>query len=265
MKNILSCLFLLTASTVFGQSRFKPVFQKYNAEGSTTVYHRNKMVWFYSDSLDARHKTLPGSTFNIVNAAIALEIGVLKTENDVVKWDGKKQSPAGQNLNEWNKDTELKTAFKNSNTWFFSEVAKRIGHKDYADFLKMCGYGNPIFNSTREDFWNAGDYGVSPVSQINFLRFFATEQLSFSPRTFRIVKDLMNTEKNNNYVLTSQSGLVKEGKKEQYWYIGYIQAKNNIYYFATRINKISTRKSLDFQKAGKEITLTVLKQIGAFN
>lgn len=260
MKKTLICLLLFSTSIAFGQTSLKQVFKKHDAEGSTTIYYRNRMVWFYSDSLDARRSTPPGATFNIVNAAIALETGALKTENELIKWDGKKQSQS-----EWNKDTDLKTAFKNSNVWFFSEVAKRIGHHDYAEFLKMCSYSIPAFKGKAQDFWNTADYGVSPVQQINFLRFFATEQLSFSPRTFSIVKRLMRTEKTSNYVLTDQSGTVKTNGKETYWYIGYIDVKDKLYYFATRITKSTGKKNVDFEKTAKEITLDILKQVKAIN
>lgn len=260
MKKTLVCLLLLSTSMVFGQASLKQVFKKYGVEGSTTVYYRNRMVWFYSDSLDARRNTPPGATFNIVNAAIALETGALKAETEVIKWDGKKQ-----NVIAWNKDTDLKTAFKNSNVWFFSEVAKKISHNDYAEFLKMCGYNIPAFKGKTLDFWNTADYLVNPVQQINFLRYFATGQLSFSPRTFNVVKGLMNTQKTSDYVLTDQTGLVKVNGKDTYWYIGYADVKDKLYYFATRIAKSSGQKNADLEKTGKEITLDILKQIKAIN
>lgn len=265
MKKIILYLLLLSSGTVYGQVNYKQVFKKYDVEGSITIYHQNKRNWLYSDSLDATRETLPGSSFKLINSCIALETGAIRTENELIKWDGKNSSLYGQKMNDWNKDSDLKVAYKNSNNWFFTELAKKIGRKDYFSFLKSCNYGNLNLSEKGDDFWNTGPFGISPKGQINFMRVFISEQLPFSPRTFRVVKELMNTEKTSVHLLADISGWTKTAGKDLAWEIGCVQMNNNVYYFATRITKPVNRKNPDFSKAAKEITINILRQIKAID
>ena len=76
--------------------------------------------------------------------------------------DGKPKSHLGIVVNAWNKDTDLKSAFKNSTVWFYVEVAKRIGRTKYKKILKKCNYGNSNLKEKGIDFWNYGEFAVSP-------------------------------------------------------------------------------------------------------
>ncbi|QNK64730.1 class D beta-lactamase [Pedobacter sp. PAMC26386] len=265
MKRTVIYLLLLSTCTAYGQTDFKQIFKKQDVEGSITIYNQNKMQWLFSDSLDAIRETLPGATFNLINSCIALETGVVKTENELIRWDGKSQDLCGKEMQEWNVDTDLRTAFKNSNKWFYAEIAKRIGRKDYLEFLTACGYGNFKLTEKGNDFWNSGSFGISPKGQVNFLRVFNREQLPFSPRTFSIVKELMFSGKKEGYILSEKSGWIKSDGKDVGWQIGYVKTKDNVYYFATRITKPLNKRNPGFAKAGKEITMDVFKQIKIIN
>lgn len=246
MKKILLFLLLISPAVIYAQSKVNQVFKDHHVEGSITVYNLSKKSWLYSDSLDALRETPPGSTFDLINSCIALETGVIKTENELLKVNGKAM--------------DLKTAYRNSSTWFYVELAKRIGKKDYTDFLKSCGYGNLDFSSKSADFWNAGPFGISPKAQVNTLKYFSREQMSFSPRTFRIGRELLTTEKTGNYILSDQTAWLKTNGKDLAWHIGYVQVKKNVYYFATRITKTSHKDNPELAKLAKEITMSILKQ-----
>jgi beta-lactamase class D len=53
-----------------------------------------------------------------------LETGVIKDENEVIKWDG-----TPQKFPEWNKDQTMRSAIAGSVIWFYQELARRIGQE----------------------------------------------------------------------------------------------------------------------------------------
>jgi len=247
MKNYIVILLLLFSSISYGQSNVKQLFKKHGVQGSTTIYNQNKRTWLYSDSTDATIETVPGSTFNILNAGIALESGALKTEKEVIIL------PKGK--------SDLQTAFQSNNQDFFEALANRVERKDYIEFAKGLNYGNHIVPSTGNSFWTNGTLKISPIAQINFLRPLLREQLSFSPRTFRIVKELMVSNKTAGYMLLKQSGSVTYGGKDYAWYIGAVKTKDNAFYFATRLVRNADPSKPFFDKIAERVTLDILKQI----
>jgi beta-lactamase class D len=63
-------------------------FKDCNVQGSTTIYDGFQQKWIYSDSADAQVTSLPASTFKVINLLIAIQTGVIKNGNEVVKWPG---------------------------------------------------------------------------------------------------------------------------------------------------------------------------------
>jgi beta-lactamase class D len=78
-------------------------FKDCNVNGSTSIYDYNKQKWIISDTADSKKETLPASTFKVINLLIALETGVIKDENVVVKWIGKTDTwlHCGVRVNNW--------------------------------------------------------------------------------------------------------------------------------------------------------------------
>src|SRR5690349_19684105 len=98
----------------------KKYFDAQNVEGCFTMLNNaDGQIVVYNMELDTMRFT-PASTFKIVNSLIALETGKATDENMVIKWDGvKRQNP------EWNKDMNMKEAFKVSNVAYYQELARR--------------------------------------------------------------------------------------------------------------------------------------------
>ena len=210
MKTKLLFLLLVTVCYCFGQNPLTKPFDDCKVTGSITIYDYNAKKWISSDITDSHVATLPASTFKIMNSLIALETGIIKDENEIVKWPGQIDTNKYGYRPETYHDMSLKEAYKVSAVWVYLEFAKKLGKECYKDFLTKCKYGNlEIFNDD-PDFWVYGNFAISPVNQIEILKGIYDESLPFSKRTFEIMKNVMIEEKTDNYTLrTKTAGRIK--------------------------------------------------------
>lgn len=259
MQKLLFYIFfsIFISAKAFGQIDFQKPFQDCNVQGSITIYDYKNKKWTFSDKADAKRELLPASTFKVINSMIALETGAVKGEKEVFKWDGRVRD-----IEAWNADTDMKDAFKNSTVWFYEEIARRVGKERYKEFLKKSNYGNgKIYGGRGVNFWVYGDFGVTPINQVEFLKAFYEEKLPFSKRTFEIVKRIMLNEKTDNYALYAKTGRTMSKEPDTGWWIGFVEGKNNIYFFATRITQKKGTENPRFNDCRKEITKTILREM----
>ena len=264
MKFKLFLLFLFPIS-LYAQDNFEKTFKDYNVAGSITIYDLDKDIWIYSNEEDSKIGTLPASTFKIINSLIALQTGVIKDEKQLIKWVG--INNVDTNLYGYRPDTyknmSLAEAFDKSAVWVYLEIAKRIGKEKYKSYLKLCGYGNLDLSEQGVDFWNFGNFKITPVEQINFLRKLYEGQLPFSKRVMNIVKKMMITEISDNYVIRAKTGMGVLDNSCIGWWVGYVEKKDNggTYFFATRIRNNSSFYSAKFAQDRKDLTKNILKQL----
>jgi len=232
-------------------------------DGSITLYHLENDVWIYSDSSDAIRSTLPASTFKILNSAIALESGVISSENETLEWDGTENTFFGTRIDAWNEDASLTTAFKNSTVWYYVELAKRIGREQYTEYLNTVSYGNWDLSEDGHDFWNYGSFGVSPKNQIQFLKDFYLEKLPFSEKTYEIVKKLMISDETGDFLISGKTGWTKTVTEDIGWWIGYSENDKGTLFFATRITKDRSVNNPDFSDCRTSITKIILSDLEA--
>lgn len=264
MKNTLF-LFFFIPITAFGQVDLKQPFEDCQVAGSITIYNYSGQEWIFSDSVDARRATLPASTFKIINSCVALETGVIKDEHVVFKWDGKERTVFGTPREAWNKDTDLESAYRNSTIWYYVALAEKVGRERYATYLDQCHYGNGDLSEAGTDFWNYGDFAVSPTNQIEFLKGFYEECLPFSADTYAIVKRIMISETTDDYTIRDKTGWTTKDGVDIGWWVGYVERKDNVCFFATRLTKPVNEVNGDFAKCRKEITKRILAQIKAID
>lgn len=243
------------------QTKLQHYFDSTEVSGSTTIYDYQQDKWIYTDSSDAKKATLPASTFKIINSLIALEYGAVKNEKEMLKWDGKVRGFQGQPVDVWNRDTNLKEAYKNSTVWFYVEIAKRIGREKYKSILNSCDYGNGSLAEKGTDFWNYGDFAVTPRNQIDFLIRLYKEKLPFSEKIIKTVKRIMISEDTSDYRIRSKSGWTQKNGQDIGWWIGYIEKQGEIYFFATRLLKDETKELPQFGNMREEITRKILTEI----
>jgi beta-lactamase class D len=243
-------------ATIEVRDDFKRHFQQYHVQGSFTLYDLKSNKWILCSREQWKKPFIPASTFKICNSLIGLETGVIADEHFVIKWDGVVRSRP-----EWNKDHDLKTAFKNSTVWYYQELARRVGGVQMKKWLDLTGYGNADTSGGIDMFWLSGGLRITPEQQILFLKQLYEDKLPFSKRTMVIVKQIMIAKDTATYTLRAKTGWGEQEEKDIGWYVGYLQTKSNAYFFASCIQS-ADRKNPDFSRARTEIPMRILKELG---
>ncbi|QRR03548.1 class D beta-lactamase [Dyadobacter sandarakinus] len=260
---ILTILFLGLLSWNLPAQDLTTPFKSCKLAGSITIYDYKNRKWITSDEADSQRETQPASTFKIFNLLVALETGVIADENAVVKWPGNTDTTLYGYRPEIYKDITVKEAFEVSAGWAFVELAKQIDRKKYAHYMKLTKYGNGDLTEQGDDFWNFGAFGISPRNQVEFLIRVFEGKTPFSKRNVDILKKVMINEQPTDYTLRAKTGWTRVNGNDIGWWVGYVQRKDNTYFFATRVTKKRSTPNPEFGNCRKTITKDVLRQLGA--
>jgi beta-lactamase class D len=230
-------------------------FQKYNLDGAFVLYDLNADHFIRYNPKRCDEGFLPASTYKIVNALIALETGIARDENYLIKWDGR-QYP----IKEWNRDHTLRSAMQYSVVWYYVELAGLEGPKTIQKYVDLIGYGNRDIGGKEPAFWLTGNLRVTVNQQIDLLIRLYKNELPFSKRNMDIVKDILLREKTDEYILRTKTGSTIQDSTPIGWYIGYLEKDSNVYFFATNVSSLSTA---ELPSGAKEtITRNILKELG---
>lgn len=246
-------------------SKFKKYFDECGVEGSIAIFDNNNQQWILSDTVNVMNESLPASTFKIINLLIALETKTIKNENEIVKWVGKTDTIKYGYRPEIYHDMSVKEAFEVSAGWVFVELAKKIGKENYKKYLSVCNYGNLNLTESNDDFWNFGNFAISPINQVEFIKKLYEEKLPFSKRNIDIVKRIMITEKTEEYSIRAKTGWTRENNINTGWWVGCMEVNNNTYFFATLLLQDRKNNRNDFGSCRKEITKKIFNELGFIN
>ncbi len=238
------------------------LFDAYKVKGSFILYDKNKHQFTRYNKTRCSEQFTPASTFKIPNSLIALEEGIIKDDNSILKWDSvESMNPL------WNKDLTLKEAFRVSCVPCYIKIANRIGRSRYKNYLKEYGYGNRSTQVQTDDpnlkiaFWLFGELKISQEEQIAFLRKLYDADLPASKRSINIVKEILVDDKTDNYILSGKlgRGTDQESNKTIGWYLGYVEKGKNVFFFATNFESSDPLET--FNSARKDITLNILRKL----
>ncbi|MCW8895033.1 MAG: penicillin-binding transpeptidase domain-containing protein [Sulfurimonas sp.] len=169
----------------------------------------------------------PCSTFKILNSMIALDLKVVKDENETLLWDKKVRA-----YEVWNKNHSMRSAIGVSTVWFYQEMAKRVGTVRMQDMLKRVNYGNADMSHSLTDFWlGDGSLKISVNEQIKFLTKLMRNELPFSNNSTNTLKDIITLEKQPNYTLAGKTGSCGGVG----WFVGFVEHNNSTRVFAFNI------------------------------
>lgn len=244
---------------LYKQYEFQSLSIDKKITGSILIYDLNNNT-YYSNDFDWAHiGRIPASTFKIPNSLIALELGIVKDENTLFKWNGDKNY-----LKIWQQDLTLKQAFHYSCVPCYQEIARKIVDKRMKRYVQKLKFGHmDIHPENQDDFWLVGESKITQFEEIDFLKRLYHSQLPISDRTEQIFKQMFIVKQTEDYTLRAKTGLAVRDKSYNGWYVGYLESNDNVYFFATNISpKGNYDKS--FNNKRKDITIQALKEFKIF-
>lgn len=235
---------------------FKKYFDEYGHTGCFVLYDLKNDSYARYNSERCEQRFIPASTFKIFNSLAGIETGAVKNENDTIRWDG-----VDRGWTEWNKDMDMKHAFKFSSVWFYQEIARRVGEEKMQELININEYGNKDISGGIDLFWLEGGFRVSADEQIEFLKKLYLDEVRFSQRSIDIVKSIMIYEQTENYILRAKTGWGIRFETQVGWFIGYIERDGNVYFFATNVESKNPEKGY---VSRIQITKNILSELGLY-
>ena len=240
----------------FDDNHVQGTFGLYNnASGQFTIYNLSRFK-------DSAYQ--PASTFKIVNSLAGLETGVIRDERMVIKWDGiYHKYPNGDTAALWNKDLTMAEAFKVSAVPYYQEVARRIGKNRMQFWLDTLGYASrykkAVINKI-DTFWLDNSVKITADEQLGLVKKLYFDQLPFQKRTMRIVKEIMEMEKNSNYAISYKTGWgFRENGNALGWIVGWVIENQHPYFFALNLDGAH---GVNMPEIRMNILKRILKQLG---
>lgn len=233
------------------------LFKKKGVNGCFVLMDKRRGVMMTNDWFAAQTQKTPASTFKILNSLISLEENVIPDENYTLKWDG-----VERHFPNWNRDHDLRSAYKYSVVWYYQEMARRVGVDTMKYWLDKVSYGNADTTGGEDQFWLTGNLRISPIEQIQFLQKLETGQLPFSKHTLNTVKNIMIQDSSSKYIVRWKTGWGNQDGEDIGWIVGYMEVGGDVYYFANliRAQVDKTISQEDFLDARMEILQTILQE-----
>ncbi len=238
-------------------------FKAKQVTGSITLFHLESNTWISSDDTDWNVGTLPASTFKVVNSLIALEAKAIPDEKEIISYPGHDTTKYGVRK-DIRHAMDLGEAIERSVVWYYLILAERVGCENYPTYLNRIPYGNgKIFCQEELDFWNFGEYKITPAEQIMLLVRLYRENLPFEKRHQQTVKRILINQGFENYTVRAKTGWTRAETEDIGWWIGYVESAKGTWFFATRIKSPEDQTTWDFARYRKDITLDILLELDA--
>ncbi|MBN8209065.1 class D beta-lactamase [Bacillus sp. NTK071] len=217
-------------------------------EGTFILRDLKKGKTYIYNEEQANERQTPESTFKVANALIGLQVGAVRDEYDVKRWDGVEREFAI-----WNQDHTLGSGMRYSVIWYYQDMARDIGATRMDEWLKKLSYGNMNSSGGIDQFWLDSSLEISPLEQADFIEKLVEEELPFDQTIMKTVKRMMIQEETNDYTLFGKTG-TRLSDSGLGWFVGFIETGDRSYVFATKIDGSGTE--------AKTITTNILKEYG---
>jgi beta-lactamase class D len=165
---------------------------------------------------------------------IGLSTGAVKSVDTVFPYDGKSYW-----MKSWEKDMDLREAFKLSAVPIYQEIARRVGLERMQAEVTKLNYGNADIGTKVDQFWLEGPLKISAVEQTQFLAKLAQKKLPFSTKVQEEVHDIARIDQGNDWVLYGKTGWTGKGTKTKPgtgWWVGWVKKGDRLYSVALNID-----------------------------
>lgn len=232
------------------QNEYKQYFDETATTGSFGLFDNGSGEFYIYNLAQFKDSTYaPASTFEIVNALVGIETGRIVDEKMILSVDS-----AGP--------IRMDSAFKQTSTPYFMEVARRIGKDTMQHWLDSLQYGTKNMGSAVDSFWYNNKLVITPDEQMGLVKKLYFGQLPFQKRSQEMVKMLMLQTANTNYKLSYKQGVsYKQNGKAVAWIVGWIEENKHPYFFVLQIEGPAT---VDLKNARLTVLNAILKEQGFF-
>jgi beta-lactamase class D len=206
-------------------------FRPFGVEGSFVLYDGATGTWVVHEPERAERGFVPASTFKIPNTLIALETGVIGGVDETISWDGVRRE-----VEAWNRDHTLATAFPASAVWFYQEIARRVGEARMRAWVERLGYGNRSVEGGLDLFWLTGELRISALEQVEFLRRVHDGHLPVSERSLDALREIMHVEERDGAVLRGKTGWGRLDGRQYGWLVGWVEREGGTAFFALQLD-----------------------------
>ncbi|MBK8201194.1 MAG: class D beta-lactamase [Bdellovibrionales bacterium] len=206
----------------------------------------------------------PCSSFKVPAALMAFDKGILKDENQVVKWDGIKRARP-----EENQDQTPLTWMSNSIKWVTEWAIPQVGDKNIQHYLDVFGYGNKDFSGGLKDAWVTSSLKISAHEQLAFISKLWKGEFPVSQKATDLTKEIIFIKKigiSEFYGKTGTGCLVGHGCMEKPDkmlgnFIGILKSGSKTYAIAANASDLKDQE----RPAGlrlRNTTIEILKDMG---
>lgn len=208
----------------------------------------------------------PCSTFKIISSLIALENGIIKTDDSTHTWSGEIF------WNEaWNRDIDFPEAFRASCVWYFREIIDEIGKDTMQEKLDELSYGNCDISdwegrlNTNNNtpaltgFWIESSLLISPKEQVEVMERIFGSDTAYSETTREQLMQVMllSEQSNADISIYGKTGMGKvQGIVVDSWYTGFADTADQRIYFCVYLGETDD-KNVSSAKA-REIAVEIV-------
>ncbi|MGZ3805942.1 MAG: penicillin-binding transpeptidase domain-containing protein [Pseudobdellovibrionaceae bacterium] len=258
----ISILFFLSVS-VAAKVDFKKEFNDRDGCFLISEIETGKLIAEYNPQR-CKERFTPCSSFKIAAALMAFEKGILKDENQLIKWDGVKRSRP-----EENRDQTPLTWMSDSVKWVTEWIMPQLGEKSIQQFLKNFSYGNEDFSGGLKNAWVTSSLKISAHEQLTFLSKLWKGDLPLSSKAMDLTKKIIFIKKLGNSELYGKTGTgclvghscMDRPDKMIGTFVGVLKSGPRTYVFATNASDLKDQE----RPAGPRLrntTIEILKEMG---
>ena len=232
-----------------------------NGQGHFTIYNLPR----YKDSAYA-----PGRTFDIVQALVGLQTGVIKDDTSRLPWPTAFvpfQPGAHLDSSLFSHDglRNLKGAFEDPTLMGdvdFVMFARQIGKDTLKKWIDSLRYGNRDVSGPIDSCWFDNHLKVTGDEQLGLIKRLYFDQLPFYNRPQKLVRGIMPAEINSNYRLVYKTGQTTTTDGHALgWVLGWVEENKHPYFFVVNLEGDSSK---DLKEIGLHIVKSVLQPMGFF-
>lgn len=224
------------------------------ASGCAIIYNMQSDAYEVYNPSAITKRIAPCSTCKIFSAINALEQGIITPTDNTIEWDY-----LPRDIPAWNDNQDLNSALKNSVNWYFQLLDKTSGAEELKQFYTSIGYGNGYVGNDTAYYWNGSNLKISPLEQVELLVKLYNNDFGFDNANVNAVKKAIFISDYNGIRLYGKTGTGRIGSNDvNGWFIGFVEAKDNTYFFAVNIQDESNANG----NAAVHIAQSVFEKMG---